>query len=343
MSSRPIVIRYRQLSLRLDRRLPLLLLVLGLLLFGLLVVNLGVGEFSIPAQDVLKSVLRLSDRHDFIVMTLRLPRALVAILVGVAIALSGAILQGLTRNPLASPDVVGITGGANLAAVVAILFFQDAPMLALPLAAFGGAALAALVTYLFAWKGGSSPLRLVLVGMGIAAISQAFVTIATIQAQVIRVNQAMLWMTGSVYNRSWVHLKLLAPWLLLFIPLALILARHLNTLHLGDEVARGLGSRVERHRGLLLLTSVALAAASIAAAGPIGFVGLMAPHIARRLAGPSHGSLLPVAGLLGGGLVLAADLIGRTAFAPLEIPCGVVTAAVGAPYFLYLLYRTQTR
>lgn len=164
----------------------------------------------------------------------------------------------------------------------------------------------------FAWKGGSTPMRLILVGMGIAALSQAFVTIATIQGQVIRVNQAMLWMTGSVYNRGWEHLEPLAPWLLLFIPLALFLARHLNRLHLGDEVARGLGSRVERHRGLLLLTSVALAGASIAAAGPVGFVGLMAPHMARRLAGPNHGSLLP-------------------------------TAVVGAPYFLYLLYRTQTR
>jgi iron complex transport system permease protein len=338
-----IVIRYRGLSLRVDRRLPLLLLGLGLLLFALLVLNLGIGEFPIPALDVAKTVLRLSREHDFIVLTLRLPRALVALLVGTAIALSGAILQGLTRNPLASPDVVGITGGANLAAVVVILFWPNAPTLALPLAAFGGAGVAALITYLFAWLGGSSPIRLILVGMGVAALSQALVTIATVQANVLRVNQAMVWMTGSVYNRSWEHLKPLAPWLLLFIPLALSLARHLNTLHLGDEVARGLGSAVERHRGLLLLTSVALAAAAIAAAGPVGFVGLMAPHMARRLAGPRHGSLLPTAALLGGALVLAADLVGRTAFAPIEIPCGVVTAAVGAPYFLYLLYRTQSR
>ncbi|HYG57257.1 MAG TPA: iron ABC transporter permease, partial [Symbiobacteriaceae bacterium] len=151
----------------------------------------------------------------------------------------------------------------------------------------------------------------------------------------------MIWLTGSVYGRSWEQVRPVAAWLAVLIPAALAMTRHLDALALGDDVARGLGSRIEWHRGLLLLISVGLAGISVSAAGTVGFVGLMSPHIARQMVGPAHSGVIPAAGLVGGLLVVAADLIGRTLFAPTEIPCGVITAAIGAPYFIYLLYRNR--
>lgn len=322
------------------RRTAALLLILVALSLVLVVLNLGMGEYPIPVADVVATVLGSGPKQfDYIVNTLRLPRALVGLLAGGGLAVSGAILQGLTRNPLAAPEVVGITGGASLAAVSVVVYFPDAPLQVLPAGAAAGALTAALLTYLLAWRQGSSPLRMILVGIGMAAVAQGLVTAIITSANVLYANQAMTWMTGSVYGRSWEYLWLLAPWLIVLVPLAFGLARHLDILDLGDEVARGLGSLVERHRALLLLVSVALAGACVAAVGTIGFVGLMAPHMARRLTGPVHGGLLPIAALLGGLIVLAADTLGRTAFAPIEVPAGVITAAVGAPYFIYLLVR----
>lgn len=340
---RHLLLRTRHLSLELDLRVLSLIGMLALLTLAVITINMGMGEFKIAPFDVLKTLVGAGTKqHDFIVNTLRLPRNLVAFLVGASLAISGGILQGLSRNPLAAPDVIGITSGANLAAVAVIILYPDSPLWALPLAAFGGALAAGAVTYVLAWKGGSSPIRLILVGIGIASVCMALVTVLTTFGQILQVSRAMVWMAGSVYGRSWEHLRPLVPWLVVFVPVAFLLARHLNALQLGDEVARGLGARVERYRLLLLVTAIALAGASVATAGSIGFVGLMAPHIARRLAGPSQGGLLPVAGMVGGLLVVTADMLGRTVFAPIEVPAGVITAAVGAPYFLWLLYSSRT-
>ena len=308
------------------------------------VLHVGVGEYPISPPDVLRALLGLTsgeENYAFIVNALRLPRALVAFLVGAALALSGAILQGLTRNPLAAPEILGINAGAGLAAVTLIVALPSAPAALVPPAAFAGAVAVAGALYLVAWRGGSSPVRLVLIGVGIGAVATALTTIMITYGEIEQVSQALVWLTGSVYGRSWEELWTLLPWLVAFGALALLRARHLNALSLGDEVAAGLGVGVERERGVLLLCSVALAAAAVATAGTVGFVGLMAPHIARRLVGPSHGGLLPAAAATGGTLVVVADLAGRVAFAPLEIPCGIVTSAVGAPFFIYLLYRSR--
>ncbi|MGD1898036.1 MAG: FecCD family ABC transporter permease, partial [Phormidesmis sp.] len=155
------------------------------------------------------------------------------------------------------------------------------------------------------------------------------------------VSQALVWLAGSVYGRSWAQVDSFTPWLVVFGLLSLLLSRELTALQLGDDIAQGLGSRLEWQRGWLLLCSVALAGSAVATAGSIGFVGLMSPHIARQLVGPSHEGLLPVAALTGGLVVVAADLIGRLLFAPIELPCGIVTAVIGAPYFLYLLLRAR--
>lgn len=342
-----IIIRPHRLplSFRLDRRVPLILLAATVVTLAVMVINIGVGEYPIPPLDVIKTVLHLPtanfDDYNFIVNTLRLPRMLVAALVGVALGISGAIMQGLTRNPLATPDILGMSAGAGLVAVTLIVVVQDVPSGVIPLAAFGGALLIAVLIYLLAWRGGDSPLRLILVGIGLGAVTGALTTLMITFGDIYDVQRALIWLTGSVYARSWDEVWGLLPWLLFFGPLAFLLARDLNVLHLGEEVARGLGTQVAWRRGLLMVTAVALAGATVAAAGTIGFVGLMAPHLGRRLVGPDHGGLLPTAGVLGGLIVVASDLVGRTLFAPIELPCGLITAVVGAPFFIYLLWRQR--
>jgi iron complex transport system permease protein len=333
----------RWLSLRIDRRAPPVLALALLATLAAMVVNIGAGEYPVPPLDVVRTVLGLPTREDYhlIVNTLRLPRMLVAGLVGLALGLSGAVMQGLTRNPLADPGILGISAGAGLVAVTLIVAVRDVPAGLIPLAAFGGALAVAGLIALLAWRGGESPLRLVLVGVGLGAICGALTSLVLTFGAIEEVQRALIWLTGSVYGRSWETFWPLLAWVLVFGPLALLLARDLNALSLGEDVARGLGCPVARRRGLLLLSAVALASASVAAAGTLGFVGLMAPHIARRLVGPDHAGLLPAAGLLGALTVVAADLAGRTLFAPVELPAGLITAAVGAPFLIALLWRQR--
>ncbi len=341
-----MTLRTRGASFRVDLRAVTVILVLVLVAAAGIITNVGYGEYPIAPPDVVKTVLGIGvgdGNYDFIVNTLRLPRALVAFLVGVALAVSGAILQGLTRNPLAAPDIVGVNAGAGLAAVVLIVVFPSASSALVPPVAFGGGFVVAVLLYVLAWRGGSSPIRLILIGVGLGAIATALTTVMIVFGEIFQVTKALVWLTGSVYGRTWEHIYSLMPWLLIFVPLAFFYSRHLNALGLGDEVAKGLGVRVELERGLLLLTSVALAAAAVATAGTIGFVGLVAPHIARRLVGPSHGGLLPTSAMTGGALVVLSDLAGRISFGTTEIPCGIVTAAIGAPFFLYLLYRNRNK
>ncbi|HEY9907586.1 MAG TPA: iron ABC transporter permease [Thermosynechococcaceae cyanobacterium] len=341
-----IVVRPHRIpiSFHVQRRVPVVLALLSVITLAIVVLSVGYGEYPISPLNVLKTLLGIATNNPdyaFIIHTLRLPRTLAALLVGIGLAIPGGILQGLTRNPLAAPDVIGINAGASVAAVSLIILFPAAPLVAVPLAAFAGAAIAAIVIYLLAWDRGSSPIRFILIGVGIAAIASAVTSVLMTFGQINSVTQALIWMTGSVYGRSWEHILLLLPWLGIFVPLALLLSRELNVLHLGDDIARGLGSNVEWQRFLLLVTSVALTGASVATAGTIGFVGLMAPHLARQLVGTAYEALLPTAALLGGLMMVLADLIGRSLFSPTELPCGVLTAAIGAPYFLYLLYRNR--
>ena len=340
------VIRPRggRVSLLLDPRAALAFVALGVVAFAGVVANVGVGEYPIPPLDVIQALFGVGSgdgNYGFIVNVLRLPRALAAVLVGAALAVSGALLQGLTRNDLAAPDIVGINAGAGLAAVTLIVVFPSVSAAYVPPAAFGGALAVALLLYALAWRGSSSPTRLVLIGVGLSSVATALTLFMITFGEIYQASQALVWLSGSVYGRSWEQVLTLLPWLMVFLPLAFLRFRHLNVLNLGDGVAKGLGSRVEVERGLLVLASVALAASAVATAGTIAFVGLMAPHIARRLVGPAHGGLLPVSAMTGGAMVVLADLLGRTLFAPTEIPCGIVTAVGGAPFFLYLLYRTR--
>jgi iron complex transport system permease protein len=329
-------------SAQIDRRLPLALLALSTLALAGLILNVATGEYPIPLTDVVRAIVGAETSnpdYQLVARELRLPRAIVGLLVGAALGVAGAILQGLTRNPLASPDIMGMTAGASLAAVTLIVALPGVPLALRPIGAFAGAAIPAIVIYLIARRGRATPLRLVLVGVGISSMAAALTSIVLVRGNVVQVGQALVWMAGSVYARSWEHLALLLPWVVVVAPLAILAGRHLDALALGDDAAVPLGAPVERVRGLLLLAAILLTGAAVATAGTVAFVALAAPHLARRLVGPAHLGVLLTAALVGAAIVSVSDLLARTLFAPIEIPCGVVTAAVGGPYLLYLLGR----
>ena len=337
-------------SYRIDRRAPWVALAIMAVALAVLVIAVSTGEYRIPVEDVVRTILGTNESHpdyaDFrlVVFTFRLPRIVLALLVGAALATSGALLQGITRNALADPGLLGVSTGAAFVAVLLIVQIRTVSMSLLPGGALAGGVITAAAIYLLAWKGGTvTPMRLILIGIAVQAVLSAFTTMMLVFGDINDVQQAYIWMTGSVYGRNWEHVQALGGWMLVLMPVALLSARPLNTMGLGDDAAKGLGLRMELQRGLLLVMSVALAAAAVAVAGTIGFVGLVAPHVARRLVGPAHEGLIPVAALFGGALLATADLIGRVVIAPSELPVGVVTAMIGAPYFLVLLYRNRNR
>ena len=330
------------ISARLDRRAPLVIAVLLTIMVVALVISVSYGEFTLSPLDVVRATLGLpteAENAPLVVRVLRLPRILAGVLVGIALALSGTMLQGVTRNDLASPDILGISAGAGLVAVWLITTVSSASAMILPWAALAGGLGTALLIYAFAWQAGSAPIRLVLVGIGLGSIASALTSYLLITSEINQAQQAMIWLAGSLYARDWSHVRTLTLWLAILGPATLLLARPLNALALGDDLAVGVGMRLEVTRGLLTLVSVALAAVAVAMSGTIGFVGFVAPHMARRLVGPGHEGLLPTAALLGGLLIVVADLVARWIIAPAELPVGVVTAVLGAPYFFYLLYR----
>lgn len=295
-----------------------------------------------PTQVFAALVERQGGGLGFIVTQLRLPRALLAALVGSALAVSGLLLQGQVRNPLASPDLLGIISGASAGAVfyLAVLAGSLGPH-GLPLAAMLGAGLAALLVYGLAWNHGASPLRLVLVGVGVSAMLAAATTFLLVFSPLTTTLSAYVWLTGSVYGASWPEVRALGLWwLVLLLPLA-ALARHAVLAQLDDDLARGLGVRLQRQRAALLALAVALAGVAIAWGGAIAFVGLIAPHIARRLLPAGFAAQALMAALAGALLVMLADLLGRTLFLPLDLPAGIFVAALGAPFFLYLLIRQR--
>jgi iron complex transport system permease protein len=338
----------KSISFLVDKKVITISLILFTVSVAVFLVSAGSGEMYISPLEVAKTLFgNGSDMNEIVIYTFRLPRILVALLAGMSFAVAGAILQGMIRNPLASPDVLGITGGAAAAVVTFLTLFSDKnhsltiSIHWLPLGAFVGATVTALLVYVLAWKNGMAPLRLVLIGVGISALMQACTTLLMITGPIYRASQANVWITGSVYGASWKHVTLLAPWALILLAISFLSARKMNIQELGDELAIGAGVSLQKQRFFLLLLSTALTGGAVAFAGGIGFVGLMAPHMARRLVGSSFGALLPASALLGAIFVMAADLAGRMLFAPMEIPAGVFTAAVGAPYFIYLLYKSR--
>jgi len=316
---------------------------------GLLVlvaaVNIGRGEFPISVGDVLGALVGGGDRAQrFIVLQLRLPRTLTGLLVGAALGMAGAITQAITRNPLASPDLLGVTGAAGTAAVAVIAFGGGSGVVVgalaqvgLPIAALLGGLLAAVLVYGLAYRRGVVSDRLVLVGVGVNAVAVAITSWLLVVANINQATQATVWLTGSLDGRDWAHVVPVAVALALLVPTGLRLSFGLGALALGDDTASALGVRVNRYRVALGLVALTLAAVATASAGPIGFVALVVPQICQRLVGASAPPLVTSA-VYGALLTVSADLIARTAL-PAELPVGIVTAVLGAPYLLYLLGR----
>jgi iron complex transport system permease protein len=326
--------------IRLDPRTAVVSLALTAAIVVAAAVSVSVGDFPIPLLDVFPAILGYgSEDADFIVNTLRLPRALTGILVGAAFGLSGAIFQSLARNALASPDVIGITAGASAAAVAVIVWYGGSSA-TVALGAFAGALATAIAIYTLAYRRGVSGYRLVLIGIGIGAMLASFTAYLLTRAEINDAQRATVWLTGSLNGRSWEHVRPVGVALAILAPITLVLGRRLRLLELGDDTAKGLGVRVERSRGTLILAGVGLAAVATASAGPIAFVALVAPQIARRLVNAAGATLLPSA-LVGAALVTVSDVIARRTFAPTELPVGIVTGIVGAPYLLWLLARAN--
>lgn len=309
---------------------------LAAIAFALFVLTMMVGSYFVSALDVITSVTHLSDRPaiDFIVRDLRLPRALAAVSVGLALGVSGTIFQQLLANPLASPDFIGISSGASLAAVSGIVVFH-AGGLSVSMLALVGALLSALLIYLIAWRDGVSGYRLILVGIGVSQFMLALVTYLIARAELYDARAAMRWLIGSIGQSGNLELWILLVALVVLLPVALLLSRPLGVLELGDDTARMLGSRVELSRLGLIAVSIALLAFATAVAGPIAFVALVAGPIARRILGPAGGGILAAA-LVGAVVVLVADFASQHLL-PASLPTGVVTGAIGAPYLIWIL------
>ncbi|MCP3032504.1 iron ABC transporter permease [Halobacillus sp. A1] len=333
------------ISFQIDLKSLIITFLLMALTISALFAGPGFGDPFFSPVEIGQSVFGIGNvGNEFIINTLRFPRAAVSLLAGFCLGIAGAILQGIVRNPLASPDIIGITGGAAVAAVSYISFFQDTFGIQwLPFAAIAGALLASLLIYVISWNEGVTPIRLVLIGIGISAAMQAGTMLILTMVPDYSASQAYIWMTGSIYGASWEGLRLLLPWALLIVPLIIMYSAILNVQELGDDTSAGLGLSVQKHRLVLLLSSVVLAGAAVSIVGTIGFVGLVAPHIARLLVGRSFSYLLPSAGFIGGLIVFLADIVARTAFYPSDIPAGIFTAGVGAPFFIFLLVKHRNK
>jgi iron complex transport system permease protein len=276
-----------------------------------------------------------------IIRDVRLPRFVLGFLVGASLATAGLIAQSVLRNPLAEPGLIGINAGAALAAVIVIVKFEVPPTHLLSLLAFSGAFIMSFLIYGLSWNNGTSSLRIILIGVGLSSLAWAGANYISAFGDPQAVQRAMVWLSGSVYNSTWEKSRTLAVWLIIGVVGSCLIAREMDMLALGDETAKARGQPVEVIRAVMFSLCAVLSGAAVAAAGLVAFVGLIAPHIARLLVGYSHGLLLPVTALIGGILVVAADLAARTLFTPAQLPVGLMTAILGAPFFAYLMWRKK--
>jgi iron complex transport system permease protein len=333
-----VVVRRGPVSLRLNARSIAVCSALLAVTAVVGVWSIMVGDFPLSVRQVLTATFGDGGEDaEFIVQTLRLPRALTAMLVGAALGMSGAVFQSLARNPLGSPDIIGFESGAAFGAVLVIVVMHGSSLAVAGGAVLGGL-LTALLVYLLAYKRGLAASRLVLVGIGIGFAASAAVDYLLTRAQIYDVQRAAVWLTGSLNGRSWDHVRTIGIALAALAPLVLVAQRSLDRLELGDDAAAALGVRVGRTKLLLILLAVGLAALSVAAAGPIIFVAFVAGPIARRLVSSPGACIVPAA-CVGALVTTVADLTARRVLAPTELPVGIATAVIGAPYLLWLLAR----
>ena len=305
------------------------------LLFGL---SIRLGTYTLSFEEIW-AAFQPDDKNYFTLMEYRLPRAVLAILLGGALAISGVLVQSVVRNPLASPDILGINNAAGLIAVSVLMFLPNLAFYWMPIFAFLGGVLSFVILWIvcgFNFR----PIKMAIIGVALSALWAA-ISHYLILTNPVEINTAMLWLTGSLWGRSWSYLNVVLPWLVVLLPLPFIFCRDLDTLGLGENKASTLGVTVNKVQISVLVLAVALSTTAVAICGPIAFLGLVAPHLARRLVGGRHRTLLPAALIIGALLLQLSDILARVIDPPTELPAGILTAIIGAPYFFYLLMRTK--
>lgn len=312
-------------------------------------VSLTNGTFDIRAIDALKTLMRMdtTDEYNLVIFEFRLPRIIVGVLVGFALGVAGAALQGITRNHLADPGILGIQSAAGMTIVLFMLFIRGTikgaewlSILNMTVFGWAGGIFAAVLLFLFSRNNGSiDPKRLILVGIALNAGFGAMTLYISLKMNPQDFEMATVWLSGSIYSASWSQIVAVLPWVVLLVPLLIWKAHILNVLQLDEITSSGLGVHKDRERSLILLCCVGLISASVAVSGSIAFVGLIAPHIARRLVGLNHLYIIPISGTIGMLMVILGDFIGKTVFAPAELPVGIVISIIGVPYFIYLLIK----
>ncbi|CAH1221245.1 Iron-uptake system permease protein FeuC [Paenibacillus plantiphilus] len=338
---------YTAYERRMRKRGVVVLSILGALIVATFIISINTGYVRLGPLELLQTLFGGGTaKQDLILFQFRLPRIVISVLVGAGLAVSGCVMQGVSRNALADPGILGINAGAGLMVMLFIAFYPTtaaAPVFLLPVLALLGAGLTALLIYTLSYKRheGLSPTRLLLTGIAVAAGISAATIVITLSLTPEKYQFVAVWMAGSIWGSNWRFVLALLPWIVILLPFVFIKARVLNVLNLGDSTATGLGASVPREQLLLLAAAVGLAASCVAVSGGIGFVGLIGPHLARRLVGPKHQLLLPTAALTGSLLVIISDTLGRWIIQPSEIPAGIIVAVLGAPYFLYLLARSR--
>ncbi|MDD5937216.1 MAG: iron ABC transporter permease [Clostridiales bacterium] len=330
------------------KRYRVVLAVSILALLAASVLALMSGSYSVSFTDVIQTLIGNGTKaQNIAIMGLRLPRILVAIFVGLALSTAGCILQSMTKNPLAEPGMIGINAGAALAIVLFISMRSSAyyselsisTVYLMPLISMIGAFAAAVLIYVLSHRKGIKPTRLILVGIGVNAGINAVITLYQLNMSKGDYNQALTWISGSLWGSSWMYFKMLAPVVIVLIVLILYRSKTLDVITLGEEVATGLGVKVSKEMIIMLGLAVALSAVATSVAGNIAFLGLLGPHIARKLVGPKHMRLIPIAGLISATLIVIADTASRNLFTPLEIPVGITISIIGVPYFIYLMMK----
>ena len=308
---------------------------LMVLLFGL---SIRLGTYTLSFEEIW-AAFQPDDKNYFTLMEYRLPRAVLAVLLGGALAISGVLVQSVVRNPLASPDILGINNAAGLVAVSVLMFLPNLAFYWMPIFAFLGGVLSFVILWVvcgFNFR----PIKMAIIGVALSALWAA-ISHYLMLTNPVEINTAMLWLTGSLWGRSWSYLNVVLPWLLVLLPLPFIFCRDLDTLGLGENKASTLGVTVNKVQISVLVLAVALSTTAVAICGPIAFLGLVAPHLARRLVGGRHRTLLPAALIIGALLLQLSDILARVIDPPTELPAGILTAIIGAPYFFYLLMRTK--
>ena len=322
------------------KRKYVLLILAPAALLMLIAYGLSYGSVPVPLSSVWHALTSESTaQYETIIVNLRLPRVLIAMLVGACLAASGSLLQGVMKNPLADPGIIGVTSGGGIAAIAGMLIFPEWSYM-LPLIAFAGALITSLAVYLLSWDNGTSPFKIVLAGVAVNALLGAAMNAVMVMYS-DRVQAVLPWLAGGLNGRSWAHLLFMLPYAAAGLLLSILAIKPANLLLLGDDASRLLGQRVELHRFALIALSSLLAGAAVSVAGLVGFVGLVVPHAVRMLAGEDYRFLLPLSILWGAALVLFADIAARSWFDPIELPVGVLLAGLGAPFFLYLLKKRR--